>query len=76
MAEHPLDCKGLNCPMPIVKISRAIKPLAVGDRLVVEASDPSFRADVEAWVKKMGHTLVEVTEASGVQRAIVEKKVP
>lgn len=75
MAVVELDCKGLNCPMPIVKISRAIKPLAVGDRLRVLASDPSFKADVEAWAKRLGHALVEFSESAGVQTAILEKKV-
>ncbi len=74
MAEHSLDCKGLNCPMPIVKISRAMKGLALGDRLVVEASDPSFGADVEAWAKRMGHDLVELSSSPALQRAVLEKK--
>jgi len=43
-----LDCRGLNCPMPIVKISRAMKGLVPGDMLTVMASDPSFGADIEA----------------------------
>ncbi len=75
MAVVELDCKGLNCPMPIVKISRAIKALAIGDRLQVTASDPSFKADVEAWAKRLGHTLVEFSETGGVQSATLEKKV-
>ncbi|MCC6646729.1 MAG: sulfurtransferase TusA family protein [Polyangiaceae bacterium] len=75
MAVVELDCKGLNCPMPIVKISRAIKALQIGDRLHVLASDPSFKADVEAWAKRLGHTLVEFTETSGIQSATLEKKV-
>lgn len=52
-----LDCKNLNCPMPIVKISKAFKTLAVGDSLEVTATDPAFRADVEAWVRKTGQRL-------------------
>lgn len=75
MAVVDLDCKGLNCPMPIVKISRAIKTMQVGDRLKVQASDPSFKADVEAWAKRLGHTLVEFSEAAGIQSATLEKAV-
>mgnify|MGYP005855506049 CR=1 FL=1 len=73
MAEHHLDCKGLNCPMPIVRLSQAMRPLPPGSRLVVEADDPAFRADVEAWVRRFGHTLVRF-DAGPVQRAIIEKK--
>jgi TusA-related sulfurtransferase len=65
MKEVELDCKNLNCPMPIVKISRAIKGIEIGDRLVVSATDPAFKADVEAWIRKTGHTLVSFKKASG-----------
>ncbi len=68
-----LDCKGLNCPMPIVRLSQAMRSLASGARLVIEADDPAFRADVEAWVRRFGHTLVSF-EAGSVQRAVLEKK--
>lgn len=65
-----LDCKGLNCPMPIVRLSQAMRSLASGARLVIEADDPAFRADVEAWVRRFGHTLVSF-EAGSVQRAVL-----
>jgi tRNA 2-thiouridine synthesizing protein A len=70
-----LDCKGLNCPMPIVKISRAMKAMAVGEQLRVEATDPAFKADVEAWVRKLGHAIVDFKEEGGVQQALLEKRV-
>lgn len=60
--------------MPIVKISRAIKTLAVGDTLTVQASDPSFKADVEAWARKMGQQITRFEEAAGVQTAVIHKK--
>ena len=72
MAQHQLDCKELNCPMPIVRISQKIKTLESGDLLEVEACDPAFQADLEAWTEKMGHQLVEFTDGD-VKRAIVKK---
>lgn len=74
MANVELDCKGLNCPMPIVRISRAMKELQVGDHLRVEASDPSFQSDIEAWVRKMGHDLKSFEESQGVQKVVLEKR--
>ena len=75
MADTQLDCKGLNCPMPIVKISRAIRDLAAGDRLVVEANDPAFKADLEAWVRRLGHTIESFETGEGAfQRAVLVKQ--
>ncbi len=44
--------------MPIVKISQAVKTMACGQQLLVQANDPAFKADLEAWVRRMGHRLV------------------
>jgi TusA-related sulfurtransferase len=60
--------------MPIVKISRAMKELQVGDELRVEASDPSFQSDIEAWVRKMGHELKSFEESQGIQIVVLEKQ--
>ncbi|MFM8572914.1 MAG: sulfurtransferase TusA family protein [Pirellula sp.] len=73
MPNQELDCVGLHCPVPIVRVSRTMKDLRVGDQLTVSASDPSFQADIEAWVRTMGHRMVSFREASGIQTAIVEK---
>jgi len=74
MSSQKLDCKGLQCPIPIVRISRAMKELKVGEQLYVEASDISFQADVEAWVRSMGHHLVSFSEEAGIQTAVLEKR--
>jgi tRNA 2-thiouridine synthesizing protein A len=72
MADVQLDCQGLNCPMPIVRISQTMKTMHAGQTLEVTANDPAFSADVRAWVTKMGHELL-TREAGGVQRAVIRK---
>ncbi|MCA9620988.1 MAG: sulfurtransferase TusA family protein [Myxococcales bacterium] len=69
---HAIDCKGLACPLPIVRISQAIKSLATGDLLVVEATDPAFFADLRAWTKRLGHELLTF-EVGECQRATIRK---
>ena len=72
MADVSIDCKGLNCPVPIVRISQAIKKMEAGQTLEVTADDPAFGADVDAWVNKMGHKLVSFDDGA-VQRAVIRK---
>lgn len=74
MASTKLDCKGLSCPMPIVKIAKAFKELTLGDTLEVESTDGAFKPDVEAWAKKTGNVLTLCERAGGVTRAILIKK--
>ncbi len=73
-AVHELDCKGLNCPMPIVRLSQAMRKLAAGESITIFADDPAFRADLEAWVRRFGHTITSF-ESTGrrLQQAVVTK---
>ena len=62
MPATEIDCRGLHCPMPIVRVSRAIAELACGELLVVHADDPAFSADIVAWAQLTGHELVDIEE--------------
>lgn len=60
-----LDCRGLSCPLPIIKTKREIDALAPGDVLKMTATDPGSVNDMAAWVSKTGHELVGSDEAGG-----------
>ena len=51
MADATLDAKGLACPMPIVKLAKAVQAMSAGDSITVLADDPGFEPDVKAWVE-------------------------
>jgi TusA-related sulfurtransferase len=57
-----LDARGLKCPMPIIKLSAALKSIPVGEELRVLADDRGFPPDVRAWSEKTGHELVSLDE--------------
>ena len=56
------DCKGLSCPMPILKLAMAIKKLEVGKVLEMYGTDPGSKDDVPAWCTKTGNSLLEIVE--------------
>ena len=45
MAEHLLDAKGLNCPLPILKAKKVLKDVPTGETLRILATDPGSVAD-------------------------------
>jgi len=53
-----LDLKGLLCPMPIVKMAKAIKEVEIGDTIEAYATDPGVMADMPAWCRTTGNELV------------------
>jgi len=57
-AEKVLDLKGLLCPIPIVKMAKAIKEIEVGQIIEAYASDPGVMADIPAWCRTTGNELV------------------
>ena len=73
MATH-LDCKGLKCPMPIVRLSVAARDLRTGDEITVEADDLAFRADLHAWARRTGFDIAEFNADGAVQNAKLIKR--
>ncbi|WP_296667693.1 FAD-dependent oxidoreductase [Demequina sp.] len=55
-----LDCTGLACPGPIMRLANAMKEANAGDEIRVTVSDPGFALDGPAWAAKNGHTLVSL----------------
>jgi tRNA 2-thiouridine synthesizing protein A len=53
-----LDLKGLLCPIPIVKMAKAIKEVQVGQVIEAYATDPGVMADIPAWCRTTGNELV------------------
>lgn len=68
-----VDCRGLVCPLPVIKLSKAIKGLTVGAVLEMLATDPGSVPDLEAFEKQTGHRVVERSEADGVFRFLVQR---
>ena len=60
-----LDTKGDLCPLPVVKTSKAIKEIAIGQILEVLATDPASKPDFAAWSKMTGHKLLSTDEQAG-----------
>jgi len=54
-----LDCSGMLCPLPVIKTSKMIKELQVGQVLKMIATDPGAPADMEAWARQTGNELVD-----------------
>jgi peroxiredoxin family protein/TusA-related sulfurtransferase len=70
--ELSLDCRGLQCPAPILKLADVTRqhrgrPMILG----LQATDPDFLTDLEAWCRTTKSRLVESREEGGVIFATV-----
>ncbi|MEI8393853.1 MAG: sulfurtransferase TusA family protein [Rhodospirillaceae bacterium] len=73
MPQYPLNAKGLLCPLPVLRARKALKPLRVGDVLVVETTDAASPADFTAFCLATGHRLIASDQAGEVYRFEIEK---
>lgn len=65
MATHQLDCCGLRCPQPVLKIAAVAADMNDGDLLEVTADCPTFAKDVKMWCERMKKTLLSMTDQGG-----------
>ncbi len=69
-----LDCRGLNCPMPILKTKKSIEGLASGEVLKLISTDPGSANDMDAWSKRTGNPILKTEKEGGDYIFFVQKK--
>lgn len=65
MNAHHLDCRGLLCPLPVIRTQDCLKTLSAGEILEVVATDPGVLHDIPAWCRIHGHSVLEAEEREG-----------
>lgn len=68
-----LDARGLLCPMPVIRATKAIEPLETGQVLKILATDKGSVIDLPAWAHDTGNELVTTSEESGALVFYVRK---
>jgi tRNA 2-thiouridine synthesizing protein A len=72
--DQTLDCKGLSCPMPMMKLAKAMKDLKSGQVLEMLGTDPGTKSDLPKWCEKSGNEMMsEEMLDGGVFRYLIKK---
>jgi tRNA 2-thiouridine synthesizing protein A len=61
-ANTTLDCKGLNCPMPVLKAKKAMDTMQSGEIMKVITTDKGSMNDIPAFAKRTGNEVLEIKE--------------
>lgn len=67
-----IDARGHRCPVPSLRLRKALEGAAPGSRATLLATDPMARIDVPFLMGELGGRVVETTEADGVLTLVVE----
>lgn len=69
-----MDLKGMPCPMPIVKVSKGIKDVEVGQVVEAITTDPGALADFPAWAKTSGNEILKTDQQGDLIKFYIERK--
>ena len=68
-----IDARGLNCPLPVLRLRKRMKNLAAGAEVELLATDRAALRDVPAFCEAQGHQFMRVAEAGGALRFLIRK---
>ena len=68
-----LDCRGMVCPMPLVKARQALMVVDPGATVCVLATDPASMADFENFCEASGHKLLKSEHEEPIYLFVIEK---
>ena len=68
-----MDLKGLPCPMPVVKVSKGIKEVEIGQVVEAQTSDPGALADFPAWAKTSGNEILKTDQSGDVTKFYIKR---
>jgi peroxiredoxin family protein/TusA-related sulfurtransferase len=79
-----VDASGLQCPGPVLELSKALDEIQTGEAIGILSTDPGFAADMPAgfaadmpaWCNSTGNRLQSIEPHNGGYRAVVVKQAP
>ena len=71
--DQELDCKGMNCPLPILKTKKQVDSMESGQVLKMVATDPGSINDMNAWSRRTGHELLSHSVDDGIYTFFIKK---
>lgn len=63
--DNEINLSGLSCPLPVLRVKKALSEMAAGGRLRAFATDPGSAEDIPAFLRQAGHTLESVDKNNG-----------
>ncbi len=74
MAEKIINLRGLKCPLPALRVRKALTGLASGDLLVAECTDPLTEIDIPNLINQTGDEITGTARADEVITFRIRKR--
>ena len=68
-----VDARGELCPMPVVKVSKGLKEIQVGQVIEAITTDPGALSDFPAWARISGNEILKTDQGDGVIKIYIKR---
>ncbi|MDI1230110.1 MAG: sulfurtransferase TusA family protein [Methylobacter sp.] len=69
-----VDASGLHCPLPLLRLKKALMAMSSGDVVKVIATDPAAHLDFGVYSDQTGHQIVQLIKEADKQVFYFKKK--
>jgi tRNA 2-thiouridine synthesizing protein A len=69
-----VDTSGLHCPLPLLRLKKALMEMTSGDIVKVIATDPAAHLDFGVYTDQAGHQIIKLIKQSNAQIFYIKKK--
>jgi tRNA 2-thiouridine synthesizing protein A len=68
-----IDASGLNCPMPLLKLKKALNQLNSTDIIKIIVTDSAAHLDFGVFCQQVGHEILTVHKSENSQTFFIKK---
>ena len=72
--DQELDCKGMGCPLPVLKTKKAVGSMTSGQILRMVCTDSGSNKDMPSWSDRTGNPILKSEEANGEYTFYIQVK--
>jgi tRNA 2-thiouridine synthesizing protein A len=69
-----VDASGHLCPLPLLRLKKALMEVQSGEVIKIIATDPAAHLDIGVYTDQCGHQILELTREMNVQVFFIRKK--
>lgn len=72
--DKEVDAAGLHCPLPLLRLKKALKEMQTGEIVRVIATDPAAHLDFGVFIEQVGHDMLKIENEAERQIFYIAKK--
>jgi len=72
--DFEVDASGLHCPLPLLRLKKALLEMDSGDVVKIIATDPAAHLDIGVYSEQSGHKIIEFVRQAQQQIFYIRKK--